>query len=69
MKKQRMWVAVVLLLTLAWGVFSVRWYTCGVKGFCGQPATVPEQKEPMPEKTQERPIVPDTSDPVYDVKG
>ena len=28
-------VILVLLTFLVWSVISWRWYTCGVKGFCG----------------------------------
>lgn len=36
---------VVLLLLVLWTAFSWRWYTCGIKGFCGDQS--PKMAEEM----------------------
>lgn len=64
--------AVVLLLTFLWGMVSVRWYTCGVKGFCGDaPVVVPEEQTPAPEIVPEEEPAEETdyTDPTYWIKA
>lgn len=71
MKKQHIWVPVVLLLVLLWGAFSWRWYTCGVKGFCDNNREVPQQQESAAQTPAENPApeMPDLTDPKYWQKG
>lgn len=70
MTKQHIWVPVVLLLAIVWGVFSWRWYTCGVKGFCGSAVVVPVQEQPHTDTpTKTAPEMPNLDDPKYRQKG
>lgn len=71
MKKQHMWVSVVLLFAVVWGVFSWRWYTCGIKGFCNDSREAPSQEIPETHTPETSPVpeMPDLDDPKYWQKG
>lgn len=47
--KRQIKVVLIILLIVLWGLVSWRWYTCGVKGFCGDEAFVEEDTTEMQE--------------------
>jgi len=50
---KKLQLTLLVIVAIIWTLFSWRWYTCGIKGFCEHRPVVAQQKHPQPKRCGE----------------